>query len=92
MMKANEQPIDEDVYQKMLAERQVPAVRYYNVLPEHLRGVPAWFIIMDKDGDGQISMAEFLERYPRAIMRFKELDKNGNGFIEPDEVRIQQAP
>ena len=88
MMKANEQAIDDDLYQKMLEERQVPASRPYHVLPEALRGVPTWFILVDKNGDGQISLYEFapsLDR--RRIELFKGLDKNGNGFIEPDEVR-----
>jgi len=88
MMKANEQPIDDDLYQKMLEERQVPASRPYHVFPEALRGVPKWFILLDKNGDGQLSLYEFaptLDR--RRVELFKKLDKNGNGFIEPDEVR-----
>jgi Ca2+-binding EF-hand superfamily protein len=88
VMKANEQLIDDDLYQKMLEERKVPSARPYYVLPESLRGVPAWFIVLDKNGDGQISLAEFAPTLdPRAIMRFKQLDKNNNGFIEPDEAR-----
>ena len=88
MMKANEQPIDDDLYQKMLEERQVPASRPYHVLPETLRGVPAWFIVLDRNGDGQISLYEFAPTLDRKrIELFKRLDKNGNGFIEPDEVR-----
>jgi len=90
MMKANEQPIDEDIYQKMLEERQVPSSRPYHVLPETLRGVPAWFIRLDKDGDGQISLAEFLTFAPRGVELFKRLDKNGDGFIDPDEARASQ--
>ena len=90
MIDANDKPIDEDAYQKMLEERQIPASRPYHVLPESLRGVPRWFIMLDKDGDGQISMAEFLERYPRAVRLFKQYDKNDNGFIEPDEARISR--
>jgi len=88
IMKANEQPIDDDVYQRMLEERQIPAARPYHVLPETLRGVPAWFVILDKNGDGQISLAEFAPtRAPATIRLFKRLDKNDNGFVEPDEAR-----
>ena len=88
MMKANEQPVDDDLYQKILEERQVPASRPYHAFPETLRGVPKWFILLDKNGDGQLSLYEFaptLDR--RRVELFKKLDKNGNGFIEPDEAR-----
>ena len=88
LLQANEQPIDEDAYQKMLEDRQVPASRPYHVLPEKLRGVPAWFIRLDKDGDGQISLREFAPTLsPAAVKLFQQLDKNGDGFISPDEAR-----
>ena len=88
MIQANEQLLDDDVYQKMLEENQIPSSRPYHVLPETLRGVPAWFIMLDKNGDGQISLQEFAPtRDLRAIMLFKKYDTNGNWFIEPDEVR-----
>ena len=93
MMKANEQTIDEEAYQKMLEERQVPASRPYHVLPEHLKGVPRWFILLDKNGDGQISLAEFAPTLsPKRVALFKQLDKNNNGFIEPDEARSPRTP
>ena len=88
MIKANEQPIDDEVYQKLLEERQIPTSRPYHVLPENLQGVPAWFIIRDKNGDGQISLAEFAPTLaPADVSRFERLDKNGDGLIEPSEAR-----
>jgi len=88
LMKEHEQPIDEEAYLKLLDERLVSASRPYHVLPEHLKGVPAWFIIFDKNGDGQISLAEFAPNPTLARLRlFRQLDKNGNGFIEPHEAR-----
>jgi Ca2+-binding EF-hand superfamily protein len=88
LMQANEQPIDDEIYQRLLIERQIPAERPYHVLPENLRGVPVWFIMLDRNGDGQVSLAEFAPTLaPAAVELFKRLDKNGNGFIEPDEVR-----
>jgi len=88
IMKANEQPIDDDVYQRMLEERQIPAARPYHVLPETLRGVPAWFVMLDKNGDGQISLVEYVPTLvPATVRLFKRLDKNDDGFIEPNEAR-----
>ena len=88
IVKANEEPVDDDIYQKMLEERQVPSARPYHVLPEHLRGVPRWFIMWDRNGDGQISLQEFAPTLaPRLVELFKRFDKNNNGVIEPDEVR-----
>lgn len=85
---SNEQPIDDDIYKKMLEERQIPAERPFYVLPEHLRGAPAWFILNDKNGDGQISLSEFAPTLlPAMLNLFKQFDKNSNGLIEPDEVR-----
>ena len=88
MMKANEQPVDEDVYQRLLEERQIPVSRPYHVVSEQLRGVPTWFLIRDRNGDGQVSLAEFAPTLALATVKiFERLDKNGNGLIEPDEVR-----
>ena len=87
-MRAHEQPIDDDVYQRLLEEGQIPAARPFHVLPENLRGVPAWFILLDRNGDGQISLSEFAPTLaPARVRLFMQLDRNGNGFIEPDEVR-----
>ena len=92
MIASGAQPMDDDAYEKMMAERQIPSARPYHVLPEKLRGVPAWFFLRDKNGDGQISLKEFAPTLsPASVSLFKTLDKNGNGFIEPDEVRTQQS-
>jgi len=89
IMATHDESMDEDVYEKLLLERQIPSVRPFHVMPEFLRGVPAWFVVMDKNGDGQVSLAEFAApRYlPATVVRFKAYDKNGDGLIEPDEVR-----
>ena len=91
LIAANEEAVDEDVYQKMLEERQIPSSRPYHVLPEHLQGVPRWFLLLDKNGDGQVSLAEFAPTLSQAaVMLFNSLNKNGDYFITPDEVRITQ--
>ena len=45
-------------------------------------GLPDWFVRMDRNGDGDLTLREFLG----GREKFNELDKNGDGFIEPAEV------
>lgn len=49
------------------------------------RGLPSWFKALDKDGDGQISLHEWLQG-GKEIREFSEYDLNGDGLITPDEV------
>ncbi len=44
---------------------------------------PAWFTNMDRNGDGEISLREFVG----SIELFRKLDKNGDGLISVDEAR-----
>jgi len=88
IISANEEVVDDDVYQRLLEEGQIPFSRPYHVLPETLRGVPAWFILMDRNGDGMVSLAEFAPTLaPSAVARFRRLDMNNDGFIDPNEAR-----
>lgn len=92
LMRTHTQPIDGDVFQRLVNERLITANRPYNVLPEQLYGVPAWFVILDRDGDNQITLDEFApSSSPARVELFKQFDKNGNGFIEPDEVRLDTS-
>lgn len=54
--------------------------------PVELRPVatnlPSWFAAMDTSRDGVISAREFLG----SAEKFAELDKNQNGFFEPEEI------
>src|SRR6185312_11677706 len=43
---------------------------------------PLWFSKMDRNGDGDVSLREFLG----PIELFRKLDRNGDGLIEPAEV------
>jgi hypothetical protein len=84
----NDKPVDDAVYEEIMRGKQTPAVKKFHTAPETLRGVPAWFLIRDTNGDGQVSLAEFAPTLSTAALAlFGKLDKNGNGFIEPDEDR-----
>lgn len=85
-------PVDEETYAEIIAGRQTPAARKYYTPPENLRGVPAWFLLRDRDGDGQVSLFEFAPTLSSsALALFGKLDKNGDGFITPDEVRSEES-
>ncbi len=49
-------------------------------------GVPSWFRDGDKNGDGQIAMAEFSGTLSESTLaEFAKFDHNGDGLITPDE-------
>jgi hypothetical protein len=50
-------------------------------------GLPAWFYAQDKDGDGQITLAEYSnEVTASSLAEFKKLDRDGDGVITTDEA------
>ncbi|MDY0021095.1 EF-hand domain-containing protein [Arenimonas caeni] len=48
-----------------------------------------YFSAVDLDGDGRVSLPEFLERMGFA---FRQMDVDGNGVLEPHEQHIPDAP
>ena len=49
--------------------------------------VPSWWKDRDKNGDGQVSMFEYLRsRSNEEVRQFEKLDANGDGLVVPDEV------
>lgn len=49
-------------------------------------GAPSWFRDSDKDGDGQVAMAEFADTWSdRVVDEFASFDLNGDGLITPRE-------
>lgn len=49
----------------------------------------SYFEAVDVDGDGRVSLAEFLERMSWA---FRQMDRNGDGVLSPDEQLVPNAP
>ena len=43
---------------------------------------PAWFVAMDRNGDGYVSPREFLG--PPEL--FRQLDTDGDGLLSPEEA------
>jgi Ca2+-binding EF-hand superfamily protein len=48
--------------------------------------LPAWFAQLDTDGDGQIGLYEW-KAAGRRVADFVAMDRNGDGYLEADEVR-----
>lgn len=72
----------------LLNQAAASAEREYTVSPEQLAGIPGWFILKDKNGDGQLSLYEFaVPLTTNSIAFFGRLDLNGDGLITPDELR-----
>ncbi len=89
--KGKEEDLDALSYEKVFAGQFQPRERKYFVPLNELKGVPNWFVLRDKNGDGQLSMVEFDPTLsPAGLATFGRLDKNGDGFLTPDEVRVEQ--
>lgn len=52
--------------------------------------LPDWFKQLDTDGDGQIGLYEW-KAAGRPVAEFLAMDRNGDGYLEPDEVRAYLA-
>jgi Ca2+-binding EF-hand superfamily protein len=73
---------------------ETPRRPKYFVAPEQLPvGLPSWFFGADRDGDGQITLAEFIaDGGPERVTEFQRWDHNGDGVITPEEVLAGARP
>jgi EF hand len=60
---------------------------------EKYSGLPSWFHVEDKDGDGQVSMAEHSNNWNDArIAEWLKLDTNGDGMMSMQEAIASTKP
>jgi len=70
-----------------------PDAPYY--VPARLRpsNLPAWFVQRDRNGDGQLSLAEFAPSDSReAVLTFQRLDASQDGLLTPQEAAGPKQP
>jgi len=71
-----------------LLDSRDPWSRKYNLPPEQLQGLPAWFLMKDVDGDGQVTMLEFSPNVRmNELAQFGALDRNRDNLLTSDECR-----
>ncbi len=86
--KALEEIEDQELLGVLLTEIDSATRREYAAPPEALKNVPVWFLARDVNGDGQLTLREFAPTLSTpAVAYFGKLDKNGDGFVVPDEAR-----
>jgi hypothetical protein len=74
------------------AELLHKGVRFLTPAERLPKGLPAWFIAKDTNGDGQISMSEFSQSWTEATAKeFMSYDLNGDGVITAEEVLAKIA-
>ncbi len=75
--------------QKAAAERRRD-LKYFAPLPA---GVPGWFVERDRDGDAQLTLAEFSPKLRSTeVAEFKRYDVNGDGLLTPAELSRSTLP
>ncbi|MEM1304305.1 MAG: hypothetical protein AAGG46_05390 [Planctomycetota bacterium] len=50
-------------------------------------GLPSWFRQRDENGDGQVAMHEYADKWSASRVRdFQRYDQNGDGLVTADEA------
>ena len=79
---------DPELLDVLLQETPDSTVREYAVPRQRLLGMPAWFILRDLNGDGQLTLREFAPTLSlEGIAFFGKMDADHDGYLVPDEVR-----
>jgi hypothetical protein len=69
----------------LVKKQRIP--RKYTVSRDSLpQGLPSWFLVRDRDGDAQLTLAEYArDGSETSIREFSRYDANGDGVVTPDE-------
>ena len=57
-----------------------------------LASLPGWFSGRDRDGDGQLTLKEFVGDAAGSSREFERLDRNGDGVVTPHELKSPREP
>lgn len=70
-----------------------PRTTQFTVRPSRgLASLPGWFSGRDQDGDGQLTLKEFVRDAAGSSWEFERLDRNGDGVVTPLELRSNREP
>jgi hypothetical protein len=86
--RSTDEPGGDAVEELASRSSEPPSPRRFTVNPSRLPpGLPAWFLRLDGDGDGQLTQSEFAPTgSPAALQEFDAYDHNGDGIITAKEA------
>jgi len=68
--------------------KPAPRSTRFTVRPSRGLGtLPGWFVSRDRDGDGQLTLREFVANAAGSSREFDRLDRNGDGVVTPRELK-----
>ena len=70
-------------------KERAPTKQFFVPTEQLPKGLAEWFTEKDRDGDGQVTMAEFADKWTQyETAEFARYDINGDGVITPDECAV----